>query len=227
MLTIVPALTLGFIRFMNWTWRIRETGRKHLDDSIDAPEPVIVAFLHGRTFALLGHMTQNTACKWVSMCSKSLDGEAMARVEERLGLEVVRGSSGRDGLEAIQEMIRRVRSSPRKGAGLAVDGSRGPRGHVQGGIVRMARWTGGRILPVTASARKAWIFRSIWDHTLLPYPFAKVDIAYGEPIDVPRKLNAAQIEEVRVEVEERLIQLQKAANLLAGTTDQEPIQAAL
>jgi len=226
-LKLVPALTLALIRFLNWTWRIRETGREHLDSAIAAPEPAIAAFFHGRTFVLLRHITLTSSGKWVSMCSKSLDGEAMARIEERLGLIVVRGSSGRDGLEAIQEMIRLIRTTPGYGAGLAIDGSRGPRGHVQGGIVRMARWTGGRIIPITASARPAWIFRRVWDRTLLPYPFARVEIAYGKTIEVPSKLNASQTENIRVQVQDSMLRLQETADNLAGFSDHEPIQAPL
>lgn len=225
MLKVYPSLVFGLIRFLNWTWRIQESGREHLDAAIAAPEPAIAAFLHGRTFMLIGHVTKMPNAKWVSMCSKSLDGEAMAQVEERLGLEVVRGSSGRDGLEAIQEMIQLVRSKPGHGAALAVDGSRGPRGHVQGGIVRMARWTGGRILPITASAKTAWVFRKAWDRTMLPLPFAKVEIAYGKPIEVPKKMNAAQMEEIRVEVEQSLLNLQDETNKHIGFTDVEPVQA--
>jgi len=225
MLWVYPSIALILIRLLHRTWRIQETGREHLDEALAAPQPVIAAFLHGRTFALIRHMTRMPDAKWVSMCSKSLDGEAMAKFEERLGLEVVRGSSGRDGLEAIQEMIQLVRANPGHGAALAVDGSRGPRGHVQGGIVRMARWTGGRILPITASANPAWIFRSAWDRTMLPLPFAKVEIAYGEPIDVPGKLNPAQIETIRLKVELSLINLQQDANDQVGFTDAEPVQA--
>ncbi len=224
-LKVCPSIALGLIRLLNRTWRIQESGREYLDAAVAAPEPAIAAFLHGRTFVLIRHMTKMSGAKWVSMCSKSLDGEAMAQVEERLGLEVVRGSSGRDGLEAIQEMIQLVRSKPGYGAALAIDGSRGPRGHVQGGIVRMARWTGGRILPITASANPAWIFRRAWDRTMLPLPFAKVVIAYGEPIDVPSKLKPTQIEAIRVQVEQGLLKLQETANEHIGFTDPEPIKA--
>ena len=227
MLHVVPALVLCLIRLLKSTWRIQETGRDYLDRSISSPNPAIMAFFHGRTFPLMSHMTGKSNGKWVSMCSKSLDGEAMARVEEKLGIEVVRGSSGRDGLEAIQEMIRRVRSSSEHGACLAVDGSRGPRGHVQGGIIRMARWTGGSIVPITAAAKSAWIFQRAWDRTLLPRPFAKVVIAYGEPIEVPKKLDAARTEAIRSLIEKRLLHLQREADLLAGATDSEPMQAAI
>lgn len=225
MLHLVPSLALGVIRLLGWSWRYRESGREHLDEVLADDRPAIVGFLHGRTFALVHHMTRPGNGHWVSMCSKSLDGEAMARVEERLGLEVVRGSSGRDGLEAVQEMIRRVRRSTTSGAALAVDGSRGPRGRVQGGVVRLARWTGGRILPVTASARSAWIFRRAWDRTLLPKPFTTVHLVYGEPIEVPAKLDAAAAEAIALEVEERLVALQARADELSGGGDDEPVRA--
>ncbi len=89
----------------------------------------------------------------------------------------------------------------------------------------MARWTGGRILPITASASPAWIFRSAWDRTMLPLPFAKVEIAYGKPIDVPSKLSPSQIEEIRLQVEKSLLNLQDSANEQVGFIDHEPVQA--
>ena len=81
MLKLLPCLAYWLIRALNWTWTIRETGREHLDNALAAREPAIGAFFHGRTFLLLRHMTDLPKVNWVSMCSKSLDGEAMARVE--------------------------------------------------------------------------------------------------------------------------------------------------
>lgn len=219
MLRVVPGLALALLRGLDLTWRYRETGTENLRAALAHPDPTILGFLHGRTFTLLRHLTRPGRGRWVSMCSKSLDGEAMARIEERLGLDVVRGSSGRGGLEAIQEMIRRVRRTPGFGAALAVDGSRGPRGRVQGGVVRLARWTGGRILPVTASARPAWIFERAWDRTLLPWPFARVHVVYGEPIEVPSDLNAATAERLRRRVEAALEDLQARADAKSGFGD--------
>lgn len=226
MLTVVPALTLGLIRALDRSWRYRETDRHHFDAALADSRPTILAFLHGRTFTLLRHMCRPRNGRWLSMCSKSLDGEAMARIEERLGLEVVRGSSGRDGLEAVQEMIRRVRRQPGLGAALAIDGSRGPRGQVQGGVIRLARWTGGKVLPITAAARPAKIFQRAWDRTLLPLPFARVEIVYGEPLEVPKKLNAHHAEELRRQLEQQMIALQHQADALAGFADSEPVRAA-
>ena len=125
-------------------------------------------------------------------------------VDKRLGFEVVRGSTGRDGLQAIVEMVRRVRQEPGLCAGLAADGSRGPRVRVQGGVISLARLTGGVILPVTASASPSHSFTRAWDHTTLAAPFAKVQIVFGEPLEVPAKLDRREQERMRSEVDHRL-----------------------
>ncbi len=221
MLHLVPTLAHAFLATLEATWRYRETGLENLRAAQETGRPVILAFLHGRTFTILRRLSRKDRGRWVSMCSQSLDGEAMARIEERLGLDVVRGSSGRGGLEAIQEMIRRVRSRPGWGAALAVDGSRGPRGKVQGGVVRLARWTGGVIVPVTAAAKPAHIFRRAWDRTLLPLPFSRVDLGYGEGIEMPERMNAQQAEAIRGELEQRFEQLQAVVDARNGSGDPE------
>jgi lysophospholipid acyltransferase (LPLAT)-like uncharacterized protein len=227
MRNVVPVFALALIRFLDATWRYRETGRENIDRALASPRPTVAAFLHGRTFLLMRFVSRPRNGRWLAMCSKSLDGDAMAKVEEALGFEVVRGSSGRDGLEAIVDMIRRVRADPTLGSCLAVDGSRGPRGHVQGGIIALAQRTGGSILPVTAAARPAHIFKKSWDRTMLALPFARVDVVYGESLDVPPKLQRAELEKLRAELEERMVALQALADELSGLGDQEPVRAPL
>lgn len=222
---VVPGATLALLRFLDWTWRYRETGREHLERGLASGRPLVGAFLHGRSFALLRFMGRPRNGRWLSMCSKSLDGDAMARVEEALGYEVVRGSSGRDGLQAIVDMIRRVRADPGLGACLAVDGSRGPRGRVQGGILSLAQRTGGLILPVTLSGRPALVFRKAWDRTLLPAPFARVDVVFGELLEVPPTAKGPALERLRRDLQDRLVALQAEADRLSGHRDPEPVVA--
>lgn len=222
---VVPEIAFTLLRALRLTWRIRETGREHYDRSVTGGRAPVIAFLHGRAFMLLDTIRGRNERCWFSMCSQSLDGDAMSRLEERLGFDVVRGSSGGGGLQAIVDIIRAVRDRPGAGACLAVDGSRGPRGHVQGGIISLAQRTGGFVLPVTISASSAWIFRRAWDRTLLAKPFARVELVFGPPLEVPPKLKAPEFDRLRRELGTRLVALQATADALSGNGDSEPVQA--
>lgn len=223
---VVPEVAFVVLRTLRLSWRIRETGRVHYDEAVASGRAPVIAFLHGRAFMLLDTIRERPRRCWFSMCSPSLDGDAMSRLEEKLGFDVVRGSSGAGGLQAIVDIIRSVRDRPGAGACLAVDGSRGPRGQVQGGIISLAQRTGGFVLPVTVSASSAWIFRKAWDRTLIAKPFARVEVVFGEPLPVPPKLKAPEFDRLRRELESRLVALQAQADGLSGRGDTEPVRAA-
>ncbi len=226
MLHVAPPLVLLLIRFLGISWRFRETHGEHLRSALESERPVVGAFLHGRLFQILYYMSRPQRGRWMAMCSKSLDGEAMTKVEKALGYEVVRGSSNVGGFEALVEMIRRVRKDPGLGSCLAVDGSQGPRGIVQSGVISLAQRTGGSILPVASSAKPAFVFQRSWDRTALPLPFAKVHVVYGEPIEVPPKLRPPETEAIRKRLEETLHALQREADALSGFSDPEALPSA-
>ena len=221
---VAPVIAFTLITLLRASWRVRETGRENFDRALASGRGPVVAFLHGRAFMLLNTIRGRKRGRWLSMCSKSLDGDGMTKLEQWLGFRVIRGSSGHDGLQALVDMIRFMRDEPGLGACLAVDGSRGPRGVVQGGIISLAQRTGGMIIPVTISAKPAWIFRKAWDRTLIAKPFATVDIVFGEWIEVPAKLKAPEATTFRETLEERLIALQAHADQLSGFADTEPVR---
>ena len=213
---IAPSLAVAAIRLLNATLRYHESGRERLDRARRSGRPVIGAFLHGHMIALIASMSRPGKGRWLVMCSRSSDGDTMAEIETRLGFEVVRGSSGSDGLQALVDMVRLVRADPELGSCLAVDGSRGPAGRVQHGILSLAQHTSGSIVPVAASARPAKVFHKAWDRPIFPLPFARVDIVYGEPIAVPRRLKPDEAEELRKRLERDLAELQARAHALSS-----------
>ena len=222
---VAPEVAFVVLTLLRASWRVRETGREHFDHATAAGRGPVVAFLHGRAMMLLNTIRGRRRGRWLSMCSKSLDGDGMTKLEERLGFEVIRGSSGRDGLQAIIDMIRLMRDTPGLGACLAVDGSRGPRGVVQGGIISLAQRTGGVIVPVTISASPAWIFRKSWDRTLLAMPFARVEVVFGAPVEVPPKMKAPEFSRLCTSLEDGLVALQAQADRLSGFGDTAPVRA--
>ena len=224
---VLPPFAVALYRMLGWSWRYVEVRREIIDAAFASGRPLVAAFFHARTFQLLHYNSRPENGRFVSMCSQSRDGDLMARVEEELGYKVARGSSGGGGARALVSMIKTVREEPGWSSCLAVDGSRGPRGIAQSGIITLAQKTGGMLLPVAASARPSWVYPWSWDRTVVPLPFAKVHVVFGNPIEVPPRLDAAETERIRVQLERALLELHAEADGLSGFHDSAPLQAAL
>jgi len=155
--------------------------RRHFEHYLDLKArgvPIVFALWHGRMYlSIQAHRGEGIA----TMASQSKDGEWIARWLEKNGYAVVRGSTTRGGSQALREMVRLVRSG--RHAALTVDGPKGPPRVVQPGVVQLARLTGAWILPITSSASRArWL--ASWDRFLVPYPFSRGVVAYGEPFPI-------------------------------------------
>jgi lysophospholipid acyltransferase (LPLAT)-like uncharacterized protein len=167
---------------------------------------VIYAFWHGRQFMLF-HSHRNSGI--VIPASESRDGEIQAGILKRFGFDVVRGSSKRKGDRALLGLV----SGLRKGKDLAigVDGPRGPIHEAKQGVVYLAGKLDKQIVPVTTSARSFWILYKIWDKYLLPKPFTKGIVLYGEPIMV-NGISEIELEAKRKELEAALNRLMAQAD---------------
>lgn len=224
---VLPPFAIALYRGLGRTWRFVEVRREIIERALSSGRPLVAAFLHARTLQLLYYNSRPENGRFVLMCSQSRDGDLMARVEEGLGYKVARGSSGGGGARALVSMIKTVRQEPGWSSCLAVDGSRGPRGIAQAGIITLAQKTGGLLLPVAASARPSWVYPWSWDRTVVPLPFARIHVVFGEAIEVPSELDAPGIERIRVELERTLLALHAEADELSGFRDSAPLQAAL
>jgi lysophospholipid acyltransferase (LPLAT)-like uncharacterized protein len=185
------------------SFRIREI---HPDREASLKEkgvPYVYTLWHGRmVLCILAHLHEQI----VTMASRSKDGEVIARWLVRNGYIPVRGSTRKGGRAALQEMIDLVRAGHR--AALTVDGPKGPPRRTQAGVLKLARETGAWILPFTGAASRPWFLKS-WDRYLVPKPFSRCVVGYGEPFPIPpempddealAKIDAA-VDEITMEVD--------------------------
>jgi lysophospholipid acyltransferase (LPLAT)-like uncharacterized protein len=86
------------------------------------------------------------------------------------------------------------------------DGPRGPLYRVQPGAVVLAQMAQVPILPLAFSADRYWAIKS-WDRLIVPKPFARVRLAVGEPLEIPRELSESDLEAHKQRLEEALNQL--------------------
>jgi lysophospholipid acyltransferase (LPLAT)-like uncharacterized protein len=175
---------------------------------MDEGRPVIFALWHGRLLPLgFVHRGQDIVC----LASRSADGEYITRVLQHWGFSVVRGSSSSGGDTAFRDLVRRVRA----GHSVAVtpDGPRGPRERLKPGVLQLAQMTGAPLVPLAAAATRAWWFVS-WDRFLVPQPFARLHVAYGEPIFVDR--NTTDLRELTARTEATLAGLMARVEMAAA-----------
>lgn len=166
----------------------------------------IYAFWHGRQL-LLFHAHRNSGV--VIPASESRDGEIQAGILKRFGFDVVRGSSKRKGDRALLGLVDGLRKG--KSIALAVDGPRGPVYEVKQGVTYLAGKLGKPIVPVITSAKRYWILDKIWDKYLLPAPFTRGVVLYGEPIYV-NGISGEELEAKRKELEAMLNRLMVQAD---------------
>ncbi|MFL5581320.1 MAG: lysophospholipid acyltransferase family protein [Gemmatimonadaceae bacterium] len=174
---LVPIGVL-LLRALGRTWRVRVRGRESSERLRSVGTPFIYAFWHGEMLPLLlAHRGEGAAV----LISSHHDGEIVAQIATRLGLTTVRGSSTRGGARALLGLVQALESG--RTVAVTPDGPRGPAHAFAPGALVAAQRAGAPIVPIAVRASRAWRLRS-WDRFLIPKPFARVSIAYGEPARV-------------------------------------------
>jgi lysophospholipid acyltransferase (LPLAT)-like uncharacterized protein len=152
-----------------------------LDPALEAVagRPWVLAFFHGTQWPLLAWKRRAPT---VVMVSHSTDGAMQARALAVQGFRVVRGSSSRGGARGLAALVRRMKLE-RADAAFAVDGPRGPCGVAKGGAVTAARAAGALLVPMGAAVEHGVVLRRAWDRFVLAWPFTRVTVTLGAPID--------------------------------------------
>ena len=132
------------------------------------------------------------------LVSASVDGEVPASIARSWGGQVIRGSAHDTGALVLRDSV----GVMKEGVSIVTnpDGPLGPGFEVKTGTVLVARIGNAPIIPIVCAASRAWTLRR-WDNFLIPKPFAKVSIAVGEPIEVPRSTPANALDGVRDQVQ--------------------------
>jgi lysophospholipid acyltransferase (LPLAT)-like uncharacterized protein len=191
-----------FCRVYSWTFRLKVENEKEWMDYLENGGSVLLCTWHQQFFSAIRHFQNYKVFNPIIMISQSSDGEIVAGVAERTGWNTVRGSSSRNGRGALKQMIANLKES--KLAAHIVDGPRGPSGTVKAGVIRLAHATEAVIVPFSVSAEKAWYFNS-WDKFLLPKPFSKVFLRFGEMIKFDRVKDREIFEGQRKQLEEIML----------------------
>ena len=186
------------LRLLHWTCRFEIVGEENVLAAYEIEAPKIAAFWHF-SYPTILYVFRDKG--YLTIVSRSRDGELSAKISQKLGFSPFRGSPGKGGASALKHMIYAFKKSP--GGGFVADGSQGPAQIAQKGLVVLAMYSGSPIVPVSIAARRCWRLPT-WDKTVVPMPFSRIAVSYGPLIRVERKASPVEIEKYRVELERSL-----------------------
>lgn len=215
-LRVVAALAAYIIKGMALGVRWHEEGDAGVRALIEAGQPFLLSFWHGRGVMVAQAYWRVGGRKIKILVSEHRDGELIAATMAHWGYGAVRGSTKRGAVKGARGMLR----AAREGYDLAIspDGPRGPREVLQEGVIELARMSGLPIVPVTYSARWAKRFAS-WDGFLLPLPGARVVVLWGEPVRIPRDADTDTLIASQRLLEATMIGLRQRADARVGRLD--------
>lgn len=201
------------VRLLVRTYRMEVvTGAERVERLHEHPTPLVIAAWHEGLLscgALLLRSLVKRGFPLALLVSLSRDGEILARLATKLGLEVVRGSTSRGGLSGLRRLYRTL---SRRGlsVGIAPDGPRGPARECKPGGLLLAQIAGVPVLPMASAASSAWRLGS-WDRMIVPRPFARVAIVVGEPFKLPASLSSDELAQAGLELGNTLDRLGEEA----------------
>jgi lysophospholipid acyltransferase (LPLAT)-like uncharacterized protein len=222
----------GYMLFVGVTTRWTRVNRAAIEPFWQPDGGKLVGCIwHGR-FAQVHKMWsfRHGAPKAKMLISQSREGGIVAQTAIAVGAEVIRGSAAKGtqrkgGAEALRAMARHI-----EGGGvicMTPDGPRGPRMRARPGAVQLAKLAGAPLMAVTWATSNRIVLDGSWDHFVLPLPFGRGALIWGDPIPPPpMDASDAEIEAVRLRLENDMNRIAAEADRLVGVTPIVPAELA-
>lgn len=197
------------IRLIFLTCRVEVRGLATYHQAVKAT-PCILMLWHNRlslTSEILYKFTPSYF--YAAFISNSRDGEPLAKLANsyKTGRAIRVPHNARH--QALKSVIDNLREK-NEIIVMTPDGPKGPRYEVKPGIIMAAKQTKAAIVPFSWTATRFWQFKT-WDKLLLPKPFSKVLIHFGDPILLENEENEPI--DLQENLRDRLLQLEEKANL--------------
>ncbi|MEZ5909357.1 MAG: glycosyltransferase N-terminal domain-containing protein [Hyphomicrobiaceae bacterium] len=214
---VAGRLAAAYIRFVFATSRV-VSEPEDFAAKIGRLHPGVLAMWHGQ-FMLVPNINPNRLPVRIFV-AKHADAEVLGQALTHFGMELIRGAGSgtrqrdRGGMQAFRYAVK----SGEDGWTVALTGDipPGPARKAGIGIVMIARQTGLSIVPA-AMATSRYIALDTWSRFTINLPFSKLGIVVGDPIKVPKDADSAEVERLRLEVENQLNAVTLRAYALAGS----------
>ena len=189
-------LIAAYMVLVKYTTRWEILGRENAAPLMGNGQGLIAATWHSRFLMLNSAWKRGYQMPYV-LISRSRDGEVVSRTSQFLGLKTIRGSAQRTGKKSGKggETAFRLMQKAIVDGGCVVvtpDGPKGPRQRVGDGPFLLAKYSGAPLISCIFSTRFRKQLNS-WDRFILPLPFGRGQIIWGEAVHVPSDATEADI----------------------------------
>jgi lysophospholipid acyltransferase (LPLAT)-like uncharacterized protein len=201
---LAAPIVLALMRLvLGWCKVERIIGAEHITAALARSPSFIPVYWHQHQLFCAKYLFEQRAAgvKLGVLVSPSVDGEFAAMIVRSLGGEVIRGSSSHTGARALRDFYQAL---VHEGVSpvIAPDGPHGPPWKFKPGALLLAQLSQRPIVPLSYFASRAW--KISWDRFVIPKIGARVVVAVGEPVYVGKGLDAAALERLQADMEQRL-----------------------
>lgn len=192
-----------YVRFVALTTR---WDRRDIDvfyKNLEAHKAVIFIAWHGRI--AFAPYFWNKCSKLSALVSPHRDGQLIAGLLKRFGIENISGSTNENPRSAAVKLLRELKSN--NSIAIIPDGPRGPSMTMSMSPIYYAKTTGKPIIGMTYSIARSKILGKSWDRMLLPLPFQKGIVAVTKPFFIEKTASKEKLEEYRLKIENELNKL--------------------
>lgn len=219
--------SLGFLAY-HYLRVVRATNRFTVEPAepdrwLDGLSPFIAGMWHGQ-HTMISFM-RRPQDRIATIISRSADGNINTIALTRMGVRVIRASGARGrvvrdakakgGAEGLRAMIRALKDG--ESVAFSADVPKVSR-RCDAGILTLARFSGRPIIPVAVVTSRHLRFNS-WDRACFGLPFGRGAMVFGEAIHVPREVEPAAFEALRLRLEDEMNRVHDRAYTLVGRTD--------
>ena len=209
-------LLYHFVRVVARSSRVRSEPQD-VAARLAAASPAINVFWHGQF--LMVPAFRPPQIPYSVVVARHGDAELLARLLDRFDMGLIRGAGagerGRDrgGARALREALKALAA----GTSVSITADVPPRDarRCGSGVITLARLAARPIVPL-AVASSHYLALDTWSRMTINLPFSRLGVVVGDPISVPRDLDAAAEERLRQQVEDALNAATARAYALAG-----------
>lgn len=149
----------------------------------------------------------------IAIVGQHRDGDYVSAILKAQGIDCVRGSSSKGGIQAIRQILEKGQDHHFV---VTPDGPRGPRREMKSGVIFLAGKANKPIVPTAFTCRSYWSFGTGWTDLIVPKPFSTIHVVAGQPIQIPGTLRRAELDEHTTAVQTEMDRINDLAVRLAS-----------